>query len=62
MELEITLTMDNAAFTDDINGEVCRILRRLAGSIKDNTTLESGDEFGLFDINGNRVGKAVVSE
>lgn len=61
MTLNITINMDNAAFADVNNGtEVARILRKLANSI-DGISLTANSERGLLDVNGNRVGKATVS-
>lgn len=43
---------DNAAFEEDRNGEVIRLLKRVIEQI------ENGEEDGsLLDINGNKVGK-----
>lgn len=56
--LNIDLTLDNDAFTDDASTEVARILRRLADTIEGANPL---DTFTLRDINGNTVGQAVFS-
>lgn len=52
MKLRIEIDMDNAAFEDDPQPEVCRILREYikAGRL----------EKVLMDVNGNRVGRAEV--
>ena len=60
MEFKIKINLENAAFKDDVNGEIARILRQLQGKILDNTPLEVGDNFSLFDINGGKVGTAVI--
>jgi hypothetical protein len=51
----LTITTDNAAFEEDARGEVARILRALA------TRIDDGSETlgGLYDGNGNRVGRFV---
>ena len=62
MKLTIEITMDNAAFGEDGESrawEVRRILGRVNGLL-DN--LDAGYERSLFDVNGNRVGKATVSD
>ena len=51
MRAEITINMDNAAFDDD--GELARILRRLADDLG---TQKRALIMNLRDINGNRVG------
>lgn len=62
MKAIITVQMDNAAFSEPVNGtELARILRELADGIEQ-TALENGDGGGLFDSNGNRVCKWEVSE
>ena len=61
MTLTITIAMDNAAFTDESNGfEVARILRTLAMEL-DGSILQPGDKSPAMDVNGNRVGQAVVT-
>ncbi len=56
--ITITIRTDNAAFEDDAAGEVARILRDLAQVFE-----QRRDGFplprGLYDLNGNTVGKAV---
>jgi hypothetical protein len=52
MALKITMETDNAAFADDLFGEVARALKIVAGKIS------SGQESGsIWDSNGNRVGE-----
>ena len=46
----IKIDTDNSAFEDDKEGEVARILKRVAELVK------SSLDFKLFDINGNCVG------
>lgn len=55
--ISITLTTENAAFSDEPATEIARILRKQADLI------ESGmatDETPLRDINGNRVGVCTI--
>ncbi|MDP2659979.1 MAG: hypothetical protein Q8R28_04555 [Dehalococcoidia bacterium] len=50
----VTIRLGNAAFGDDADREVSRILRELADDV-----LERGvSEIKLFDVNGNEVGHA----
>lgn len=61
MKLKIEIQMDNAAFNEASNGNECgRILRRLAGNIKD-ADLDVEFRGGLYDLNGNRVGEVKVT-
>jgi hypothetical protein len=57
MKAHIEVTMDNAAF-DEPAFELARILRELANSIERNGI---GCDKRLMDVNGNRVGKFVVT-
>jgi hypothetical protein len=54
MKYTITIECDNAAF-DPPAQEVARILRQLADQCE---RYDSPPQVTLFDINGNRVGKA----
>lgn len=56
-ELTIEMSLDNAAFADDPAPEIARILRQLADKLEGRGI---DDEILLWDINGNRVGKAVI--
>lgn len=56
-ELTIEMSLDNAAFEDDPAPEIARILRQLADKLEGRGI---DDEILLWDINGNRVGKAVI--
>ncbi|CRI66753.1 hypothetical protein THIOKS13070009 [Thiocapsa sp. KS1] len=56
-ELTIEMSLDNAAFEDDPAPEIARILRQLADKLEGRGI---DDEILLRDINGNRVGKAVI--
>lgn len=53
--LHVEFSMDNAAFEEDLPGEVRAILQRVADKLGD---LADGCEVPLFDSNGNRVGVA----
>ncbi len=56
MKLTLTIQMDNAAFEGEYGSvEVARILREVANRVSD-----PPQEFPLFDINGNKVGKVEV--
>jgi hypothetical protein len=59
----VTFDTDNAAFSEDSGGdmsqEIARILRNLAGKVEENSLVE-GVEQRIRDINGNRVGFAVL--
>jgi hypothetical protein len=55
---KLEIVTDNAAFDDDENGELARLLRYVA------TQLEAGltEELNLRDTNGNSVGKSYWTE
>lgn len=53
MKFTLTIDCDNAAFDDDAQYEIERILRVVAN----NLSKEHGLTQTLFDINGNKVGK-----
>lgn len=67
MKLTIEIQMDNAAFTEDLSegeahgSEVARILLDYARCVEP-WIFVGGERKTLFDINGNRVGKAEVTE
>jgi len=61
MELRLTLRMDNQAFEEEPGPEVARILVELADRIGTSTMIAPGWVAHLFDVNGNRVGKAEVA-
>lgn len=56
MKAKIEIKMDNAAFGDDPNAELARILRELAEQAENGLRIRT-----LFDINGNRVGRFEIS-
>lgn len=60
MKLTITIHMDNAAFEDGNGTEAARILRKLSECLMD-ADLCSGIDT-LYDLNGNCVGTAIVTE
>ena len=60
MELRITVSMENAAFEDDRNDEIVRILRRLAMNIQEDAELTAGYAVPLRDVNGNLCGIAKI--
>jgi hypothetical protein len=51
MTLTITINTDNAAFEDDMRGELARILRKLAKDFE-----QGNNPTTIRDINGNTVG------
>ncbi len=60
MRFELHLGMDNAAFEEVPGFELARILRELADKVEV-ATPEVGAVLRLRDINGNRVGVAMVT-
>ena len=59
MKYQISINMDNDAFSDGNNtSEVCKILHALADKIGLGGELYEGDAETLQDVNGNTVGKA----
>lgn len=59
MKLVITIELDNAAFEDNVRGEVKRILSRIVLALPNTPELW---EMSLRDINGNRVGNADIEK
>jgi len=59
MNFTLELNCNNAAFDEDLNAEVARILREVADRIEADETLY---KFPLRDINGNRVGEAAFQK
>lgn len=57
-EFRLTIQLDNEAFEDDPSTEVVRILRTLANSIEKRSFFDAGNDYPLFDCNGNDVGYA----
>lgn len=57
MKFELSINMDNEAFTDDPNGELAYILESVVMSLKLGST--GGN---VRDINGNRTGKWSIAE
>lgn len=66
MELRITIDMDNEAFgEDEITmgvevGRILRILKRYAEELHGGGTIAGRLNQNLMDVNGNKVGKAMV--
>ncbi len=61
----VSINLENAAFDGSNSGaEVARILHKLAVSVTSEDVLDGGPHIVsvLRDVNGNRVGKAEVSE
>ena len=63
MKLTITIKMGNAAFEgDDCSFEVARILTQITDRIAGDSRFGPGWAMPLFDVNGNKIGTAEVSE
>jgi hypothetical protein len=61
MELQININLDNAAFGDNPQDEVKRILTRYCNSIVMNAD-NLNDKYSFIDFNGNQVGEAKIIE
>ena len=59
MYLKIKINLDNAAFADDQEGELRRVLTRIP---LDSHEAMPGEPWSIHDSNGNMVGHAVVQE
>ena len=59
-EFKLTIQLDNAAFEDAPHIEVVRILRQLANRIEDSNFFDAGNDYPLYDYNGNETGHAGV--
>jgi len=63
MTITIVIETDNAAFEEDLNAEVARILEKLADYLRRNEQLEPGfGDLKLFDYNGKKVGTVEVDQ
>lgn len=61
-KLTLTMKLENAAFEDDPAGEIARILEKAASDlIEDGEIVHHGGRLTLRDVNGNTVGKLVIS-
>jgi hypothetical protein len=56
MELSINMNLDNAAFEEDMNGEIKNALNKLMNKM-DNECFP----ISLFDTNGNKIGIAEIN-
>ena len=63
MKFKIEIDTDNAAFSEMEGGEVARILGGVIGTVEE-TSGESFTDYAvsLFDLNGNKVGFALVED
>jgi hypothetical protein len=61
MSISIVIRLAGAAITEDRDGEVARILHRLADRIAQDG-LDAVDCTRLFDINGNGLGEIYLSD
>lgn len=64
MRFAIEINLDNAAFDDDREGELARILEKLAQFVCRDYQLDDGlgVPWMVFDINGNMIGSATVTQ
>ena len=62
MTLKITIEMDNAAFENGQGAECAGILRDFADCIDDKNVLDPNYLPAIRDLNGNLVGKAMVTK
>ena len=61
MEITINITCDNAAFADDMRGEISRILSEQAKKVRLYPLDGLSEAFTIRDISGNAVGEFLVS-
>ena len=62
MTATIKINMDNAAFGDNDHSRAIEVNRILVSAAqKCLPTLGENDDFSLYDINGNKIGKLIVS-
>jgi len=71
MRFKLYIDCDNAAFEDDCSAEIARILKGIAGSLRESgctaphavaSWIGRGEIGKLYDVNGNTVGKVSVDE
>jgi len=62
MNLKIDINLDNAAFDSDFRPEVRRILEKLAGDMEYSDLRMPGDYKNIRDINGNTIGKLIITK
>lgn len=64
MKFTIEINCDNAAFEEHLNGEIVRILRSVVRRLElDGLSFEKEtSDMTLWDVNGNKVGKATCHE
>ena len=58
MQLKIKINMDNAAFDEPVE-ELQRIFRGLADKLLE---VHSGMENSIIDVNGNKIGRMVITD
>ncbi len=58
--MKITIRTGNAAFDPDKGPELARILRKIAERAETEGQPRRGEEWPIFDVNGNRVGKVTA--
>lgn len=61
MRFNLSMRVDNAAFSEDMNNEIARILRKIADKVE-----ASGKSIywyqDIFDVNGNNIGQFAVKD
>lgn len=64
MKIAISFDTENAAFADDMEGEVGRIMEQVYAKVMTHATSPSGQthQYKLRDSNGNSVGTMEVSD
>ena len=60
MKFTLDIDCENAAFEDNPNIEIARILEKLAINLRGDAAWKVGDTIRLRDINGNSVGGAAM--
>ena len=55
MTFTLQISMDNAAFDQNVEGELTRILHKLANDVNN-----MENEYTIRDINGNKIGVAEI--
>ena len=61
MKATITVRMDNAAFANMPDMELCRILRDLSQRLADCGLPKRGEPWQVLDFNGNTVGEFKIT-
>lgn len=59
MKFELSFDCDNAAFDDDLNAAIAKVLRHVARTVEDHNV---GMSRTILDRNGNRIGLWRITE